>query len=186
MGVKAPQFSFSRLKGADPVLGVEMASTGDVACLGEDAEEAFLKAVMASGVHPPKKGIIISLGGEENKRRFRPAVPYLARLGVTVYATERTGQLLRDEGIRARYVPRIDESMQSNMLTLIRSGAVDLVINVPEGNPKSYYIDSYQVRRTATDFCIPVITNVQLAAMLLYSLAKKPLESLAIKSLQEY
>ncbi len=186
--VKAPQFSFSRLTGADPILHVEMASTGEVACFGEDIEEAYLKAIIATGGHVPQKGIFISLGGRDKKQRFLESARLLATLGLPLYATEKTCLYLREHGIEATMLYKLHEQKEPNILTYFRDRKVDLAINVVD----SFYVpqqeedDGYAMRRYAIDHNIPLFTKIKQARLFATALVEKNLATIPIKSWSEY
>lgn len=185
--VKAPQFSFSRLTGADPVLDVEMASTGEVACFGEDLEEAYLKAIIATGGHVPQKGIFISLGGPEKKQRFLESARLLARLGLPLYATEKTSQFLREHAIESTVLYKLHEQKVPNILTYFRDHKVDLAINVADNYvTQEVDEDGYAMRRYAIDHNIPLFTKIKQARLFTSALIEKDLATLPIKSWSEY
>ena len=186
--VKAPQFSFSRLTGADPVLDVEMASTGEVACFGEDIEEAYLKAIIATGGHIPQKGIFISLGGQDKKQRFLESARLLATLGLPLYATEKTCLFLREHGIEATMLYKLHEQKEPNILTYFRDHKVDLAINVVDSYfvPQQEEDDGYAMRRYAIDHNIPLFTKIKQARLFTRALVEKKLATIPIKSWSEY
>lgn len=186
VGVKAPQFSFSRLKGADPCLGVEMASTGEVACLGDDLHEALLKAMIAAGFRPPEKSILLSLGGEENKQKFLPSAREISELGLTIYATEGTSRFLKRHGIENLPLFKIHQPRQPNLRDYLLEKKVDFLISIPHTGKRIEFDSDYRMRRLAVDLGIPVITNLQLAEALATALKTKELEDLKIKSWKEY
>ena len=194
VGVKAPQFSFSRLKGADPVLGVEMASTGEVACFGDDMYEAFLKAMISVGLRLPKgphPNVLLSIGRIENKASFLGYAAKLINLGFGLYATEGTHDFLAENGITSKKVHKLsnaakDEKLSPTMLDVLKGKEVDLVINIPKTYSKEEITDGYQIRRTAIDLNIPLITNLQVAEILVESMEKYKLEDLKIKAWSEY
>ncbi len=156
VAVKAPQFSFSRLTGADPILRVEMSSTGEVACFGDDLEEAYLKAMLATGAHIPRKGIFISLGGDEKKRKFLESARLLGTLGIPLYATEKTSAFLRANGIETIMLYKIHEEKYPNVLTYFRDHRIDLAINIVDAFVKKEVDDDYAMRRYAVDHNIPL------------------------------
>jgi hypothetical protein len=184
--VKAPQFSFSRLTGADPILHVEMASTGEVACFGEDLEEAYLKAIIATGGHVPQKGIFISLGGVDKKQRFLESACLLATLGLPLYATEKTSQFLREHGIESTMLYKLHELQEPNVLTYFRDRQIDLAINIVDSNLVKEVDDDYATRRYAIDHNIPLFTKVKQASLFARAIVNKKLENLPIKSWNEY
>ncbi|HLI08817.1 MAG TPA: carbamoyl-phosphate synthase (glutamine-hydrolyzing) large subunit [Ktedonobacteraceae bacterium] len=186
VAVKAPQFSFSRLTGADPILHVEMASTGEVACFGDDVEEAYLKAILATGGGIPRKGVFISLGGEEKKAKFLESAQLLVALGLPLYATEKTCAFLRAHGIAATMLYKIHEQQEPNVLTCFREHRVDLAINVVDRFVQKEVDDDYAMRRYAVDYNIPLITKIKQARLLVKAMMEKDLNALPIKSWNEY
>jgi carbamoyl-phosphate synthase large subunit len=186
VGVKAPQFSFSRLKGADPALGVEMASTGEVACLGEDVHEAFLKALLSAGFTLPKKTVLVSLGGETAKQRFLEPARTLAGLGLRIYATEHTAAWLRTNGVAAARLFKVHERKRPNIRDFLAGGKIDFVISVPNASKRIEFDSDYRMRRMAVDFSVPILTNLQVAELFVQSLAAKPVDKLKIKHWAEY
>ena len=184
--VKAPQFSFSRLTGADPILHVEMASTGEVACFGDDLEEAYLKAIIATGGHVPQKGIFISLGGDDKKQRFLESARLLATLGLPLYATEKTCLFLRQHGIETTMLYKLHEQKAPNVLTYFRDGKIDLAINIVDHYVTKEEDDDYAMRRYAIDHNIPLFTKVKQARLFTRAIVEKDLRTLPIKSWDEY
>ncbi len=186
VGVKAPQFSFTRLKGSDPILGVEMTSTGEVACLGDDFNEAFLKSLISVGFSLPKKTILLSTGPMESKAEFMDSVRALEQLGFTFYATKGTADFLRAHGIHAAVLHWPLEHQEPNTLTYIADKKIDLVINIPKNIEKEELDNDYLIRRKAVDFDVPLITNLQLAKRFVESLDRISAEELIPKSWDEY
>ncbi len=186
VGVKAPQFSFSRLKGADPALGVEMASTGEVACLGDDVHEAFLKALLSAGFTLPKKNVLLTIGGEASKVRFLPSARTLHELGFNIFATERTSKVLRADGIPAKRLFKVHERKRPNIREAIARREVDFVISIPNPDRKVEFDSDYEMRRMAVDYSIPLLTNLQVADLLVQSLAAAKPGDLKIKAWDEY
>ncbi|RME71748.1 MAG: carbamoyl-phosphate synthase (glutamine-hydrolyzing) large subunit [Planctomycetota bacterium] len=190
VGVKAPQFSFARLKGADPLLGVEMASTGEVACLGDDVHEAYLRALEAVGYSLPRTGVLLSTGTLEQKVSFLGAARTLAELGLPLYATAGTHAFLAENGIASERVGwplECAEDDPNNATFLIRSGRVDLVINVPKSFERDELSNDYLIRRTAVDFGASLFTNIQAAALFVEALAALPDPAAApVKPWREY
>lgn len=178
VSVKAPQFSFSRIKGADPILRVEMASTGEVACFGDDIHEAFLKSIIATGTHLPKKSVFISLAGDENKHQFLNSAKILSKLGLEIYATAGTSMFLSKNGLKTHMLHKIYENKKPNVIDVLLDKKVDLVINIFDPYYKKEFDDDYQIRRTTVDFGIPLITNLQTAELFAASLAAKKLTDL--------
>jgi carbamoyl-phosphate synthase large subunit len=186
VGVKAPQFSFTRLEGADPTLGVEMASTGEVACLGDDFEEAFLKSLISVGYSVPKSSILLSTGPIESKADFLESARVLQELGLTLFATRGTADFLRNNGIEAEILYWPLEQQSPNTVEYIRDGKIDLVINIPKNYQEEELTNDYIIRRSAVDFGVPLITNLQLARRLVEAIARKSQSDLQIKSWKEY
>ncbi len=189
MLLKVPQFSFSRLEGADPIMRVEMASTGEVACFGESMPEAFLKSELSVGGRIPQKGIFISLGGDENKVRFLESALRLRKLGLPLYATEGTATFLKQHGIRVKRLYKIYENKVPNALTYLQSGKIDLVINFPELEKRDvgdFFKIKKSARRTAVDNNIYLLTNRQKATLFVEAITELTPEQLAIKSWKEY
>lgn len=184
--VKAPQFSFSRLTGADPVLRVEMASTGEVACFGEDIEEAYLKAILATGGSIPKKGVFISLGGEEKKTKFLESAKLLSKLGINLYATARTSEYLRAHGIETTMLYKIHEQKAPNVLTYFADDKIDLAFNIVDGHLNKEVDDDYAMRRYAVDHNIPLFTKIKQARLFVKAISEKNLNEIPIKSWDEY
>lgn len=186
VGVKAPQFSFNRIKGADPRLRVEMSSTGEVACFGDDLQEAYLKAILATGFKTPKNSVFLTLGGEENKLDILPTARNLHQIGFKIYATEHTHEFLNKHSIKNIRVYKFSEKKHPSVLDILKDGRVDLVINISE--PRSHIGETagYIIRRNCVDLGIPLVTNLQAAELLVSSLASKKLEDLQIKAWDEY
>lgn len=186
VGVKAPQFSFQRLKGADPILRVEMASTGEVASFGDDIEEAFLKSILAVGFRWPKKNILISLGGEQNKIKLLESIQQLHQLRFKLFGTEKTAQFLRRKKIPCQTLYKIHESQSPNILEYLKKGKLDLVINITDEHVRKVVDDDYTMRRYTVDYNTPLLTNRQLAKLFIDSLAKKRLSHLKAKEWGKY
>ncbi|CAH0026589.1 unnamed protein product [Clonostachys rhizophaga] len=180
VGVKVPQFSFSRLSGADPVLGVEMASTGEVASFGVDKYEAYLKALLSTGFKIPKANILLSIGSYKDKREMLPSVEKLQKIGYKLFATAGTADFLQEHGIPVQYLEVLgsDEDRESefSLTQHLSKNTIDLYINLPSNNkyrrPASYISKGYQTRRLAVDFQIPLVTNVKNAKILVEALAR--------------
>jgi len=163
VGVKSAQFSFSRLRGADPRLGVEMASTGEVACFGDNAEQALLLAMLAIGFKIPRKNILVTIGHIEDKLDLFPSLKRLSERGFAFSATQRTHEFLESRGIPSVLLHKISEPRSPNIREYLEQKRVDLVINIPTHSSSAEQTDGYFIRRIATDHGIPLITNVQLA-----------------------
>lgn len=186
VGVKAPQFSFTRLDGADPILGVEMASTGEVGCLGRDFDEAFLLALLSIGYTFPIKSVLLSTGTIVSKAELLDVARYFYHSKVKLYATKGTAKFLKTHGIEAEVLYWPLEKRQPNTLRWIKSGKIDLVINLPKSYHQVELTNDYMIRRTAVDYNVMLITNRQLAMRLTEALSRKSIESLPIKSWHEY
>lgn len=186
VAAKVAQFSFSRLTGADPVLDVEMTSTGEVACFGEDIEEAFLKAELSVGGRIPKKGIFISLGGDVNKVNFLDTISYLTHIKIPIFATEKTAVYLRKNGIKTKKLYKIHEGKTPTILEYFKRSKIDLAINVTDNYLKKDLNDDYSIRRSAIDHNIPLFTNIKKAELFIKAVVNKPIEELKIKSWDEY
>ncbi|PIS15120.1 carbamoyl phosphate synthase large subunit [Candidatus Shapirobacteria bacterium CG09_land_8_20_14_0_10_38_17] len=188
VGVKVPQFSFSRLKGVDPLLRVEMASTGEAACLGNDIQEAYLKALLATGQNLPQKTVLISLGGEENKIRFLPEAKLLHQMGLKIFATQKTSAFLKEHYIPAQKLFKIYEEKEPNIATFISYQKLNLVVNItdPDYQPQQLIDDDYQIRRSAADFGIPLFTNLQATKLFVRALSQKSLKDLKIYPYKKY
>jgi carbamoyl-phosphate synthase large subunit len=186
VGVKAPQFSFTRLEGADPVLGVEMASTGEVGCLGDDFEEAFLKALLSVGFRLPVRRVLLSTGPIADKAAFLESARTLRAMGVEIYATEGTAAFLAANDIASTLLHWPSDARSPNTLEYLARRAFDLVINIPKNFGEDELTNDYLIRRKAADFAIPLITDIQLAQRFVEAISKKGLGELQIKSWQEY
>lgn len=191
VAVKAPQFSFSRMESADPVLRVEMSSTGEAACFGETAEEAYLKSLISTGFSLTKKSALITVGGEENKLRFAESVWRLKNLGFTLYATHNTHLFLKSKGVQTTLVSKVYEGKRPNVVDLIKDHKVSLVINLSEdyhnGNfYKKEGTNGYLMRRATIDNNIPLITDLNAARFFVKAIDKYNLKDLQIKSWGEY
>ncbi|MEK9166958.1 MAG: carbamoyl-phosphate synthase (glutamine-hydrolyzing) large subunit [Patescibacteria group bacterium] len=186
VGVKAPQFSFSRLKGADPVLGVEMASTGEVACFGENLYEAFLKAMISTGFEIPKKNILIAIGRLEDKADFLPAARKLIEMGYVLFGTPGTADFLTDAGVKCSKVHKIGSTELPNISGIIHKDKVDWVINIPRNYSHEELTSGYNIRRLTIDHNIPLSTNIQVAKLMVDTLERYKLEDLAIEPWSTY
>ena len=191
-GVKAPQFSFMRLSGADPILGVEMVSTGEVACLGENFTDALMKALQSAEFRMPSPGggVLITVGGEELKRKIIPLAKALEKMGYKIYATEHTAVALKEAGIEGvRVLHKVGEfGKRPNILDYLVNGKIDFVINIPKitSNPTSIIDDEYTIRRLAVEYNIPVVTTLELASALVNVLEHRRKVKPTIRSLNEY
>ncbi len=186
IGVKASQFSFARLQNADPVLGVDMSSTGEVGCLGDDYHEALLNALIATGYSIPKKNILISSGEAHGKVDLLEPSQMLAANGYTLYATKGTAKFLKENGVEAIEVSWPDEEGENKIMDMISAHAFDLIVNVPKNHTKRELTNGYKIRRGAIDHNIPLLTNARLAKAFIESFCAMKLEDIQIKSWQEY
>ena len=186
IGVKASQFSFARLQNADPVLGVDMSSTGEVGCLGDSVEEALLNALIATGYSLPKKNILLSSGAAKGKVALLEPAQNLVKNGYTIYATAGTAKFLNENGVEATSVNWPDEEGSNNVMDMIGQHKFDLIINVPKNNTKRELTNGYKIRRAAIDHNIPLMTNVRLAKAFIDAFCTLKLKDIKIKSWQEY
>ena len=186
VGVKAPQFSFLRLDGADPVVGVDMASTGEVACLGDDFEEAFLKALFAIGFKYPIKTALLSTGPIHAKAAFLEEARVMQQKGILLYATRGTADFMRKYDIQATVLKWPLERDTPNVLDFLSNGYIDIVINIPKNYHEEELTNDYLIRRNAVNYGIPLITNIQLAQRFVEAYYTKAIEDLLVKSWSEY
>ncbi len=186
VGVKAPQFSFSRLQKADPVLGVDMSSTGEVGCIGEDFYEAILKAMLSVGYNIPGKNILLSTGHARSKVELINSAKALVENGYKLFATKGTHDFLKLNMLESTILSWPDEKVKPNTLDYIRERKIDLVINIPKDLSKSELDNDYLIRRTAVDFNIPLITNARLASAFILAFCKMDISEIKIKSWDEY
>lgn len=190
MGVKASQFSFARLQNADPVLGVDMSSTGEVGCMGDTFEEALLNSLIATGYKIPskEKGIMISSGGTKEKASMLDAAQALVKNGYTVYASEGTAKFLNDNHVKAIAVawPDEDHKDMPNVMEMIADHKFDLIVNIPKNHTKRELTNGYRIRRGAIDHNIPLMTNARLASAFIEAFCILSQDDLQIKSWQEY
>ncbi len=186
LGVKAPQFSFSRLSKADPILGVDMSSTGEVGCIGDDFYEAILKAMLSVGYNFPKKNILLSTGPMRSKVELLNSCRLLAEKGYNLFATRGTAQFLKMNGLASTILAWPDEKKKPNTLDYLSGGKIDLVINIPKDLTSTELSNDYTIRRSAVDFNIPIITNARLASAFLTGICKLSAEDIKIKSWDEY
>jgi carbamoyl-phosphate synthase large subunit len=186
VGVKASQFSFSRLQKADPVLGVEMASTGEVGCLGEDYYEAILKAMLSVGYKIPEKNILLSTGPARSKTELLLSARMLHQRGYNLFGTRGTQQFLESNNVPCTMLHWPDENAQPNTLEYIQSRKIDLVINIPKNLSQDELYNDYEIRRSAIDYNVPLITNARLASAFIYAFCRFKEDDLAIKSWDQY
>ena len=190
MGVKASQFSFARLQNADPVLGVDMSSTGEVGCMGDTFEEALLNSLIATGYKIPSKdkGIMLSSGGAKEKASLLDAAQALVKNGYTIYATSGTAKFLNENNVKATAVGWPDEEHKDlpNVMQMIADHKFDLIVNIPKNHTKRELTNGYRIRRGAIDHNIPLMTNARLAKAFIEAFCKMKQEDIQIKSWQEY
>ncbi len=186
VGVKASQFSFTRLEGADPTLGVEMASTGEVGCFGADFHEAFLKSLISVGYRFPIKSVLLSTGPVESKAEMLESIREFSQLGIKIYATPGTATFLAENGVEAEVLYWPLEENEPKTVDYIKERKVDLVINIPKNFQEDELTNDYMIRRAAVDYNVPLITNRQIAMRLAEALTHRKIEDLAIKSWKEY
>ena len=187
VGIKASQFSFNRLQKADPVLGVDMSSTGEVGCLGDDTNTALLKSMLSVGHRIPKKNILLSTGGAKQKVAMLDAAKMLIDHGYNLYATGGTSKFLTENGIRNTHVlwPS-EEGDEPKALDLLHDHTIDMVVNIPKNLTSSELTNGYKIRRAAIDLNVPLITNARLASAFIYAFCTTKLEDIGIKAWGEY
>ncbi len=187
VGIKASQFSFSRLQGADPVLGVDMSSTGEVGCIGDYTDEAILKSMLSVGLKIPQKSVLLSTGSAKQKTAMLDAAHMLHNHGYRIYATGGTHQFLNDNGIPAIRVYWPSQSdMQPQALELLHNKGIDMVVNIPKNLTSAELSNGYKIRRAAIDLNIPLLTNARLASAFIRAFTSLPVEEIEIKSWDEY
>src|SRR5438067_3667601 len=186
VGVKAPQFSFSRLKGADPILRVEMASTGEVATFGRDLHEAYLKSVLAVGMKLPQLSVFVSLGGPDNKLRFLESARRLHALGLHLYCTRLTSAFLTEHDVPNTRIYKVHEQGMPTIVDYLRERRIDLLINVTDEYVSVQFDDDYIIRRAAVDYNVPLLTNLQAARLFVAALARYRPEDLSAAPWDEY
>ncbi len=186
VGIKASQFSFTRLKGSDPVTGVEMSSTGEVACLGDDFNEAFLKSLLSTGHKFPRKAALLSTGTLKNKAELLEDLLTLKKMGLKFYGTKGTADFYKENGVDVEVLYRPFDNAEPGILTYLSEGKIDLVINIPKTAEKVELDSDYIIRRKAVDLNIPLFTNVQFIKRFIKSIEHYSLDTLPIKSWDEY
>jgi len=186
VGVKASQFSFTRLKGSDPVTGVEMSSTGEVACLGDDFNEAFLKSLISTGYKVPKKAVMLSTGTLKSKSELLEELIFLKKNGMKFYGTEGTADFYKQNGIDVEILYRPFDNKEPSILSYMAEGKIDMVINIPKTNEKVELDSDYIIRRKAVDLNISLFTNMQFAKRFFKALKQYSEENLNVKSWDEY
>ena len=187
VGIKASQFSFNRLQKADPVLGVDMSSTGEVGCLGDDTNTALLKSMLSVGHRIPKKNILLSTGGAKQKVAMLDAAKMLIENGYNLYATGGTSKFLNENGIKNTLVlwPS-EEGDEPKALDLLHNHTIDMVVNIPKNLTSSELSNGYKIRRAAIDLNVPLITNARLASAFIYAFCTTKIEDIDIKAWGEY
>lgn len=186
VGIKASQFSFNRLQNADPVLGVDMASTGEVGCIGDDTSCAVLKAMLSVGYRIPEKGILLSTGDAKQKVDLLEAAKMLSQKGYQLYATGGTSKFLTENGIQNTRVYWPSEEGTPHALELLHSKEIDMVVNIPKNLTQRELTNGYKIRRAAIDLNIPLLTNVRLASSFINAFCTMGLDDIQIKSWKEY
>ena len=186
VGIKAPQFSFARLQKADPVLGVDMSSTGEVGCIGNTFDDAILESMLSVGYRVPKKNILISSGGARAKLELLTAAKLLKQKGYNIYATHGTQKYLADNGVESTLLYWPNENQQPNVVDYIRDKKIDLVVNIPKDLTHNELANGYKIRRDAIDFNVPLITNARLASAFIKAFCKMDANDVPIKAWDEY
>ena len=186
VGIKASQFSFSRLQGADPVLGVDMASTGEVGCIGDDMSEAILKAMLSVGHRVPERGVLFSNGDMKSKVNLLESARKIEERGLPVYATEGTAKFLNDNGVKAIPAYFQGDERTPHIVDLLHERKIDLVVNIPKNLTAKELGNGYQIRRTAVDLNVPLITNARLAAAFIRAFSEIDPSEVSIKAWDEY
>ncbi|RLG13763.1 MAG: carbamoyl phosphate synthase large subunit [Candidatus Nanohalarchaeota archaeon] len=186
IGVKTSQFSYSRLKGADPFLSVEMASTGEVACFGNDLNEAFLKSVLSANLNYPEKNILVSISGDEVKAKLTQSLKKLQGKNYNIFATKDTANFFKNYNINSTVLYKIREKQQPNVYDYMTGKNLDLIICIPRINEQNSNGDNYMLRRFAVDCSVPLINNIKIAQLFIEAICSKKLDDLEVKSLDEY
>ncbi|MCB2219056.1 MAG: carbamoyl-phosphate synthase (glutamine-hydrolyzing) large subunit [Bacteroidetes bacterium] len=186
IGVKASQFSFSRLSKADPILGVDMASTGEVGCIGDDYYDAVLKAMLSVGYRIPKQNVMISSGPMRDKLELLNSARRLTEIGIHLFATKGSHEFLAANGIPSTMLHWPDEGVKPNVLDYIRNKQFDLVVNIPKNLTQGELANDYTIRRSAIDYNIPLVTNARLASAFIFAFTRIQPDEITIKSWREY
>jgi carbamoyl-phosphate synthase large subunit len=186
VGIKASQFSFNRLQKADPVLGVDMASTGEVGCIGDNTNTALLKAMLSVGHRIPKKTVLLSTGSAKQKAEMLDAARMLMEHGYELYATGGTSKYLTDNGINNILVHWPSDTAQPQALDLLHQHKIDMVVNIPKNLTSHELTNGYKIRRAAIDLNVPLITNSRLASAFIQAFCTYKLDDIGIKSWAEY
>ena len=187
VGIKASQFSFNRLQKADPVLGVDMASTGEVGCLGDDTNTALLKSMLSVGQRIPEKNILLSTGGPKQKAETLDAARQLVKNGYKIYATVGSSKFLTENGVENTmvYWPS-DSDKHPQAIDMLHRHEIDLVVNIPKDLTVSELSNGYKIRRAAIDLNVPLITNSRLASAFINAFCRVKLDDIDIKAWSEY
>ena len=186
VGIKASQFSFNRLQKADPVLGVDMASTGEVGCLGDDTSNALMQAMLSVGQRIPAKNILLSTGGAKQKAAMLDAARTLKEHGYNIYATGGSSRYLTENGVENTLVYWPSEEGQPQALDMLHKKQIDMVVNIPKNLTAGELSNGYKIRRAAIDLNIPLITNARLASAFIHAFCKIKMDDIVIKSWSEY
>jgi carbamoyl-phosphate synthase large subunit len=187
VGIKASQFSFNRLQKADPVLGVDMASTGEVGCIGSDTSSAVLKAMLSVGYRIPEKNILLSTGTTKQKLDLLSAAQLLSAKGYNIFATGGTSKFLAENGVvNTRVYWPSEQDEQPQALDLLHNKQIDMVVNIPKNLTAGELSNGYKIRRAAIDLNIPLLTNARLASAFIQAFCTMTLDDLAIKAWEEY
>jgi len=186
IGIKASQFSFSRLTKADPVLGVDMASTGEVGCIGTDMNDTILKAMLSVGYRIPEKAVLLSSGDTRSKVELLIPSRLLIERGLKIYATQGTHDFLKKNDIPSEILHWPDDKRQPNSLNYLRERKIDFVVNIPKNLSSDELHNDYTIRRTAIDLNIPLITNARLGNAFITAFCSLELEDISVKSMGSY
>jgi carbamoyl-phosphate synthase large subunit len=186
VGIKASQFSFNRLQKADPVLGVDMASTGEVGCIGDNTNTALLKAMLSVGHRIPKKTVLLSTGSAKQKAEMLDAARLLVEHGYELYATGGTSKYLTDNGVKNTLVHWPSDEGQPQALDLLHQHKIDMVVNIPKNLTSHELTNGYKIRRAAIDLNVPLITNARLASAFIQAFCTVGVEGIGIKAWSEY
>ena len=186
IGVKASQFSFSRLHNTDPVLGVDMSSTGEVGCIGDDFSEALLVSMISVGYNIPKKSVMVSSGDSKSKVDLLDACVMLQENNYDIYATAGTARFLADNGVKAMVVSWPDVEKEHNVMDMMSNHTFELIVNIPKNHTRRELTNGYKIRRGAIDHNIPLITNARLASAFIQAFCEMKETDIPIKSWQEY
>ena len=186
VGIKASQFSFNRLQKADPVLGVDMASTGEVGCIGEDTSCAVLKAMLSVGYRIPEKNILMSTGTPKQKVEMLKAAQELKKKGYNIFATGGSSKFLTENGIENTRVYWPSEEGHPQALEMLHKKEIDMVVNIPRDLSAGELDNGYKIRRAAVDLNIPLVTNARLASAFIHAFCTMTIDDIAIKSWDEY